>query len=438
MKILIIGLNHKTAPVAVREKIAPSEDQLTEWLAELTLLKGVEEGLILSTCNRFEVWLVCSEVEHAQAVTVRLLAQKSHMALEVLEPHLYLHEGESAVAHGYRVAASLDSLVVGEAQVLGQVKQAWQLASDVGSCQSVLSRYCHQVFRVAKKIRSETGLAKNPVSIASVAVGLARKIFGLLEGRVCLLIGAGEMCELAARHMAGQGVRILVANRTLARAQELAERFEGEAFGLDDLERRLSEADIIISSTGAMRPIVTVDMVRAALRQRRFQSQFYIDIAVPRDLAPEIAQIDNAFLYDIDDLEKISRDNRKDRDREIDAAEIMVDAGVREFMHWARSLDVVPTLVALRKSLETIRDQEVEKALKGWTTLTSEERDRVTNLARVLVNRILHVPLTQLRERGVDAEGASLVEAVITLFRLDDENLTSKQQENHITNHHSG
>lgn len=438
MKILIIGLNHKTAPVAIREKIAPSEDQLTEWLAELTLLKGVEEGLILSTCNRFEVWLVCGDVEHAQAVTVRLLAQKSHMALEVLEPHLYLHEGESAVAHGYRVASSLDSLVVGEAQVLGQVKQAWQLAGEVGSCGSVLSRYCHQVFRVAKKIRSETGLAKNPVSIASVAVGLARKIFGLLEGRVCLLIGAGEMCELAARHMAGQGVRILVANRTLARAQELAERFEGEAFGLVDLERRLSEADIIISSTGAMRPIVTVDMVRAALRQRRFQSQFYIDIAVPRDLAPEIAQIDNAFLYDIDDLEKISRDNRKDRDREIDAAEIMVDAGVREFMHWARSLDVVPTLVALRKSLEIIRDQEVEKALKGWATLTSEDRERVANLARVLVNRILHVPLTQLRERGVDAEGASLVEAVITLFRLDDENLTSKQQENHITNHHSG
>lgn len=431
MKILIIGLNHKTAPVAIREKIAPGEGQLAGWLAELTLLKGVEEGLILSTCNRFEVWLVCSAVEHAQAVTVRLLAQKSHMAVEVLEPHLYVHEGESAVAHGYRVASSLDSLVVGEAQVLGQVKQAWQLASEVGSCQSVLSRYCHQVFRVAKKVRSETGVAKNPVSIASVAVSLARKIFGTLEGRVCLLIGAGEMCELAAQHLVGQGVAILVANRTLARAQELAERFDGVAFGLDDLEQRLFEADIILSSTGAMRPIVSADMVRAALRQRRFRSQFYIDIAVPRDLAPEIAQIDNAFLYDIDDLEKVSRDNRKDRDREIDAAERIVRDGVGEFMNWARSLDVVPTLVALRKNMETIRDQEVEKALKGWTTLAPEDRERVANLARVLVNRILHVPLTQLRERGVNEEGSFLVEAVITLFRLDDENLTSKRQEKH-------
>ncbi|HIJ85018.1 MAG: glutamyl-tRNA reductase [Magnetococcales bacterium] len=428
MKILIVGLNHKTAPVAIREKIAPGDDQLTEWLQALTGLEGVEEGLVLSTCNRFEVWLVCSRVEYAQAVTIRLLAQKSHMAAESLEPHLYIHEGEAAVAHGYRVAASLDSLVVGEAQVLGQVKQAWQRASEAGSCGSVLGRYCHQVFRVAKKIRSETGLAKNPVSIASVAVSLARKIFGALEGHVCLLIGAGEMCELAARHLAGQGVRILVANRTLERAQELAGRFDGEAFGLCDLERRLAEADIIISSTGAMRPIVGADMVRAALRQRRYRSQFYIDIAVPRDLAPEIAQIDNAFLYDIDDLEKISRDNRKDRNQEVEAAEAIVRSGVAEFLTWARSLDVVPTLVALRKSLETIRDQEVEKALKGWTPLTQEDRERVANMARVLVNRILHVPLTQLREQGSGEDGASLVEAAKKLFRLDDENQTDIRQ----------
>lgn len=428
MKILIIGLNHKTAPVAIREKIAPGEDLLTEWLRDLTRLEGVEEGLILSTCNRFEVWLVCNAVEHAQAVTIRMLAQKGHMAVEALSPHLYVHEGAVAVAHGYRVAASLDSLVVGEAQVLGQVKQAWQRSCEVGSCGSVLGRFCHQVFRVAKKIRSETGLAKNPVSIASVAVALARKIFGSLDGHVCLLIGAGEMCELAARHLAGQGVRILVANRTLERAQELAERFDGVAFGLKDLEQRLAEADIVISSTGAVRPIVSVEMVRAALKQRRYRSQFYIDIAVPRDMAPEIAKIDNAFLYDIDDLEKISRDNRKDRDQEIGAAESIVQAGVDEFMKWARSLDVVPTLVALRQSLETIRDQEVEKALKGWTTLSEEDRDRVVNLARVLVNRILHVPLRQLREQGVSEEGSCLVDAAQKLFRLPDGNKTETQQ----------
>ncbi|MBF0414271.1 MAG: glutamyl-tRNA reductase [Magnetococcales bacterium] len=421
MKILIIGLNHKTAPVAIREKIAPSENQLTDWLRELVQLEGVDEGLILSTCNRFETWLITSQVEHAQAVVVRLLASKGHMEVDALEPHLYIHEGEAAVAHGYRVASSLDSLVVGEAQVLGQVKQAWQLASEVGSCGTLLGRYCHQAFRVAKKIRSETGLAKNPVSIASVAVTLARKIFGVLEGHVCLLIGAGEMCELAARHLAGQGVRILVANRTLERARELAMRFDGEGFGLTDLERRLAEADIIISSTGAVRPIVGTDMVRAALKQRRYRSQFYIDIAVPRDLAPEIAQIDNAFLYDIDDLEKISRENRQDRDMEIAAADAIVAGGVDDFMSWVRSLDVVPTLVALRESLETIRDQEVEKALKGWSTLTREDRDRVINLARIMVNRILHVPITQLREHGGHQDGTALVEAARKLFRLGEE-----------------
>ncbi|MBF0433882.1 MAG: glutamyl-tRNA reductase [Magnetococcales bacterium] len=421
MKILIIGLNHKTAPVAIREKIAPSDNQLTDWLRELVKLEGVDEGLILSTCNRFETWLITSQVEHAQAVVVRLLASKGHMDVDALEPHLYIHEGAAAVAHGYRVASSLDSLVVGEAQVLGQVKQAWQLASEVGSCGTLLGRYCHQAFRVAKKIRSETGLAKNPVSIASVAVALARKIFGVLEGHVCLLIGAGEMCELAARHLAGQGVRILVANRTLERARELAMRFDGEGFGLADLERRLAEADIIISSTGAVRPIVGTDMVRAALKQRRYRSQFYIDIAVPRDLAPEIAQIDNAFLYDIDDLEKISRENRQDRDMEIAAADAIVAGGVDDFMSWVRSLDVVPTLVALRESLETIRDQEVEKALKGWSTLTREDRDRVINLARIMVNRILHVPITQLREHGGHQDGTALVEAARKLFRLGEE-----------------
>ncbi|MBF0141616.1 MAG: glutamyl-tRNA reductase [Magnetococcales bacterium] len=421
MKILIIGLNHKTAPVAIREKIAPSDNQLTDWLRELVRLEGVDEGLILSTCNRFETWLITNQVEHAQAVVVRLLASKGHMEVDTLEPHLYIHEGEAAVAHGYRVASSLDSLVVGEAQVLGQVKQAWQLASEVGSCGTLLGRYCHQAFRVAKKIRSETGLAKNPVSIASVAVTLARKIFGVLEGHACLLIGAGEMCELAARHLAGQGVRILVANRTLERARELAMRFDGEGFGLTDLERRLAEADIIISSTGAVRPIVGTDMVRAALKQRRYRSQFYIDIAVPRDLAPEIAQIDNAFLYDIDDLEKISRENRQDRDMEIAAADAIVAGGVDDFMSWVRSLDVVPTLVALRESLETIRDQEVEKALKGWSTLTREDRDRVINLARIMVNRILHVPITQLREHGGHQDGTALVEAARKLFRLGEE-----------------
>ncbi|MBF0109742.1 MAG: glutamyl-tRNA reductase [Magnetococcales bacterium] len=424
MKILIVGLNHKTAPVAVREKIAPDPDQQTQWLRELTELPDIAEGLLLSTCNRFEVWLVCRRVDHAQAVTIRLLAQKSHIPVELLEPHLYIHEEAAAVAHGFRVASSLDSLVVGEAQILGQVKQAWQRASETGSCGSILGRYCHQVFKIAKKVRSETGLAKNPVSIASVAVALARKIFGSLQGHVCLLIGAGEMCELAARHLAGQGVRILVANRTLERARELAQQFDGDAFGLESLERRLFEADIIISSTGATRPIVTADMVQAALRQRRYRSQFYIDIAVPRDLAPEITQIDNAFLYDIDDLENISRDNRKDRDREIVAAQAIIHAGVDEFISWARSRDVVPTLVALRQSLESIRDQEVEKTLKGWTNLDSQDRERVVNLARVLVNRILHVPLTQLREQGSGPQGALLVETTKRLFRLEDDSQT--------------
>lgn len=420
MKIGVLGLSHKTAPVALRERLSFAEADLKGYLAGLVGLNYVREGVILSTCNRVEIYHASHDPDAAWAETAAWLARGRGIDLAQLEPHLYGHTDEAAVRHGFRVASSLDSLVVGEPQILGQMKSAFQLASLAGTTGAILNRYFHRVFQVAKRVRSETAIAENPVSVASEAVELARKIFGGLENRVCLLIGAGEMCELAARHLVTHGVRqVLVTNRTLERAVRLAQEFDGHAFALETLGENLHRADIIISSTGASTYLLDGAGVRAALKQRRQQPMFFIDIAVPRDLDPEIGKIDNAFLYDIDDLNQIVDKNRTKRDQAALAAEKIVGEEVPEFLHWLQSLEVVPTIVALRERAEEIRLQEMEKLVAAWPGLTAEGRKRIEVLSRQMVNKILHPPTSRLRELAAQPEGDVYVDAARKLFNLD-------------------
>ncbi len=419
MKLIVVGLNHKTTPVALRERLAFASEELPAALQQLVAQEGLGEALLLSTCNRVELYGVCRDPDSGVASASRWLALNRGVEIDTLLPHLYSHVGTEAMQHGMRVAASLDSLVVGEAQILGQMKQAYRDAVASGTSRTVLNRYFHLAFQVAKQIRTETEIARHPVSIASVAVNLARKIFGELDGHTCLLLGAGEMCELAARHLSAQGVRIRVANRTLARAQTLAASFQGEGYALEDLAAILPQADIILSSTGSTLPLVSAAMVRTALKQRRQRPQFYIDIAVPRDLDPKISDVDNAFLYDIDDLAKIVAGHQKERSQGMVAAEAMILGAIPAFNQWLDTLEVVPTLVALRQKVEQMRDQEVARAIAGWSDLNPDGQKRLEAMARLLVNKILHSPLSQLRQLASEPDGSRYVDATRKLFELE-------------------
>ncbi|MBF0462385.1 MAG: glutamyl-tRNA reductase [Magnetococcales bacterium] len=419
MKLIVVGLNHKTTPVALRERLAFAAAECAPFLSHLLNLEGMHEGLLISTCNRVELYAVCAEPENGVAAASQWLAESRGVELDTLLPHLYSHTGTEAMRHGIRVAASLDSLVVGEAQILGQMKQSYREAVESGSAKTVLNKFFHMAFQVAKQVRTETNIARNPVSVASVAVTLARKIFGDLTGHTCLLLGAGEMCELAARHLVTHGVTILVANRTQARAEALAATFQGRGYPLDALNQILPMADIILSSTGAATHLVTASMATTSLKQRRQHPQFYIDIAVPRDLDPKISDVDNAFLYDIDDLSKIVTSNQKDRGQEMAAAEEMILQAIPAFSRWLDTLEVVPTLVALRQRMETIRDQEVAKAVATWSDLTPAGQKRLEAMARLLVNKLLHSPLSQLRQLAAEPDGTLYVDAARKLFELE-------------------
>ncbi|MBF0188940.1 MAG: glutamyl-tRNA reductase [Magnetococcales bacterium] len=422
MKLVVLGLSHKTAPVALRERLSLDTDDLPDHLAALCGLEPVNEAAILSTCNRVEIYCASRDPESAVAAITHHLASDHQLDRSDLESHLYrLTEGE-AVRHGFRVAASLDSQMVGEPQILGQMKDAYHLAVESKTTGLALNRFFQHAFRSAKRVRTETTIAENAVSIASAAVSLAKRIFGDLKGHSCLLVGAGEMCELAAQHMVTNGIdQVLVTNRTVERAHTLAHAFGGDAFPLEALPDRLHEADVVIASTGSRTPIVLAKHVKKALRRRRQRPMFFIDIAVPRDMDPAIAKLGSAFLYDIDDLTRIVEENRDDRARAATEAERIIDQEVPQFLAWLENLEVVPTLVDLRRSLESTRDRELEKLFKGWSDISETDRKRVESMSRALVNKILHTPLSQLKSLAADDNGDLYVDAVRLLFQLDGE-----------------
>ncbi|MFZ5587105.1 MAG: glutamyl-tRNA reductase [Thermodesulfobacteriota bacterium] len=404
MNLVLLGINHKTAPVQLRECLAPAAEDLPAMLHQVMALTGVREAMILSTCNRVEVLAAAEDGQAAAAPLSAWLSRGRAVEPRQFRAALYLHQDQEAVRHLFRVAASLDSLVVGEPQILGQIKDAYRTAALAGTTRTVLNRLLHKTFQVAKRVRTETRIGGAAVSVSYAAVELAKKIFDDLAGLKALLVGAGEMAELAAEHLLAGGVKgILVANRTLARAVELSTRLGGGgAYGLDDLDQALMQADIVITSTGASAAVVTAEMARRALRQRRGRPLFFIDIAVPRDVEPAVAELDGAYVYDIDDLIQVVEKNRQARAGEARQAEAIVAEEVVKFSAWLSSLSVVPTIAELSAKAEDIRQAEVARTLKdlGLAEGDGETAAAVDRLTRSLVKKLLHDPIMFLRQQG--------------------------------------
>ncbi len=403
MNLVLVGLNHRTAPVEVRECLAPSPEAAGSMLAEVLAIPGVREALLVSTCNRVELLAAAEDAGAAGADIAGWLAAGRRVPEEAVRGALYVHAGEEAVRHLFRVAASLDSMVLGEPQILGQIKEAYRAAAEAGATRTVLNRLLHKTFQVAKKVRTETNIGGAAVSISFAAVELAKKIFDQLEGLSVLLVGAGEMAELAAEHLVGGGVsRLLVANRTLERAVELKERLggglAGGAHSLGDLGVVLGEVDIVITSTGSPEPVITYELARNALKRRRGRPVFMIDIAVPRDVEPAVAQVDGCFVYDIDDLTEVVEQNRAARQDEAARAEGIVAEEVVKFNRWLASLEVVPTIAELTGKAEELRAAEVARTLHDLGRLEPGQAEAIDRLTRALVKKLLHDPIMFLKD----------------------------------------
>lgn len=402
MKILLTGVNHKTAPVELREQLAISPERLSEATRALQEFPGVREAMILSTCNRVEL-LACHEASSPDLLG--FLGSYLGVNTASLRPHTYEYRETDAVQHLFRVAASLDSMVVGEPQILGQVKESYTVARSAGAVQTHLEKLLQSTFTVAKKVRSETQIGSSSVSIASVAVDLAKKIFGSLEGKRVMLVGAGKMSELAARHLMQQGAdSILVANRTHDRAVRLANTFKGHAVRFDDLYATANQADILITSTGSQEYIFRREHGQQFLHKRRNRPMFFIDIAVPRDVDPEMNRVDGVFLYDIDDLQSVAASHLDNRTREAQRAEAIIAEEVVRFQRRVQTLDVAPMIVSLQSAAEEMRQTELRRAQTRLQSLTAEQQAAVEALTRGLMNKFLHTPMQVMKAAAIEAD----------------------------------
>ena len=419
MSVVVVGVNHKTAPVAIRERLAFTDQTLTEPLAQLHH-PAVAEMVVLSTCNRVEFYLHTPDPEAGVAGCVDFLATYHGLPAAQFVSHLYqFHEAE-AVRHLFRVAASLDSMVLGEPQILGQVKAAYLAARAAGRTGTVLTQLFERALNVAKSVRSETGIGDHAISVSYAAVELAKKIFERLQERTVMVLGAGETSELAVRHLLRQGVtRVWVSNRTAARAEKLAQELQAKAIPWEAFPEYLIHADIVLSSTSAPQPIIHKALVQEVMRARKNRPMFFIDIAVPRDVDPAVNTLDNVFLYDIDDLENVVEANRRERQQEALAAEDLVWREVRYFQQWLAAQDAVPTIVALRQRAETIRQEELDKALARLGPLGERERRLIEALTVGIVNKLLHAPTVNLKRSSHEGQGRDYVQLVRRLFELD-------------------
>jgi len=422
MELFVLGLSHKTAPIDVRERLAVPERELPKALEALGEVPELAERMFFTTCNRAEVYGVAEgALSKAVEATRASLERYRNLDSSALAGALYAYNGAEAARHVFRVASSLDSMVIGEPQILGQVKVAYTVARSQQATGIILNNLLEQAFHVAKRVRTETGIATAPVSISSVAVELARKIFGDLEGRTVLILGAGEMAELALRHLVDDGVRsILVANRSHERAVALAEQFHGRAVTFDTFRQEMLEADIVISSTSAPHLILKKEDVQAIILERRHRPIFLIDIANPRDIDPGCNEVDNVYLYNIDDLQSVVSTNLKERQREAERAEVIIEREVGVFQAWLRGLDVVPTIVSLRDRVEEIRATELQKAMSRMGDLTPEQRETIASMTTAMVNKILHQPMSELRRRAVHQDGHVYSAVLRRLFGLED------------------
>ena len=425
MNLIIVGLNHKTAPVEIREKLAFPGEIMGASLDKLLTDYDVNEALIISTCNRVEAIGVSDDIDKGVWEIKRFLAEYHSIPLEELDENLYVHTEEDAVKHIFRVAAGLDSMVVGEPQILGQVKNAFSDAVHFDAAGAVIKKLFHKTFSVAKRIRTETNIGSSAVSISFAAVELAKKIFSSLDGKSAMLLGAGEMAELACKHLMSAGVNdIYVANRTFERAQNLAKDFDGTAINFKEYPHYLKDVDIVIASTGSADFVITPEQVTGVMKDRKYRQMFMIDISVPRNIDPRVNDTDNIYVYDIDDLQGVVQANMGEREKKAADAELIIDEEIELFYRWVKSLDVVPTIIELKKTMEEIRKGELEKAVMSLENGDKEGLDKkqlkiLDSMTKAMMNKVLHDPVTHLKNEAHNVDGDFLIDAVRRLFDLD-------------------
>jgi glutamyl-tRNA reductase len=422
MSIVVVGLSHRTAPVEVRDKVAISEQSVRSVLDRMIQLPGIQECTLISTCNRSEAYLVTDSLESSIESVIEHFSELAEVAASELRKHIFVHYDADAVKHLLGVASGLDSMILGEPQIAGQVKDAGAVGMETGSSKTILNRLFRTAVEASKRARTETEIGVGAVSISFAAVQLAKKILGDLKGRTALVIGAGEMSELTARHLVENGVNsLLVASRTHSRAQELAEKINGKALAWQDAMDNLHQADMVISSTSAPVYILQKSAVAEAMQRRRNQSMFLIDIAVPRDIDPAVGDLYNVFLYDIDDLQSVVGANLQKRQKEGEKANLIVEQEADAFASWLNSLEVVPTIVALRNHFQEVLDSELKQAkLQGFS---EEQREKVIGLLRLYMNKLLHDPQTQLKAAADTGDGMAYVGALRQLFDLREEDV---------------
>lgn len=421
MRFCVIGLSHRTAPIELRERYARYTADLPKVLGEICELSVVDEACIVSTCNRVEFYVAGAADPNALAQTLKMHLQEfSGLPPHELANHLYIEKGEDAVRHLFRVASSLDSMVLGEPQILGQVKDAYRASQGAGRCRNNLTRIFERAFSVAKRVRTETGIAENAVSMSYAAVALGREIFDSLAGRQVLLVGAGKMAGLAARHLMASGISsVRVVSRTMRSAQRLAEEVGGLASSMADLALLLRDADIVISSTGAPGYVIDRAMMSRVIRARRYRSLLFVDIAVPRDIDPRIASLDNCFVYDVDDLEAVLELNREERAKEARAADRLIDDELASFIRWDRSQQVVPLIKALRRYALDIAANEAGRTLTAVSYADQKTQQSIKAMSTAIVNKLLHPVMTRLKEESAVGNPQAMVDTIAGIFELD-------------------
>jgi glutamyl-tRNA reductase len=421
LDIVLLGLNHKTAPVELRENLAFSKDETSAALKAFKESPAISEAILISTCNRVELLMATEDKSNAMDAVKLLLAEFKKIPVAEFENALYILDGDDAVRHIFRVASSLDSMVVGEPQILGQIKEAYQTATIKKTSGVLLNKLLHRTFFVAKRVRSETGIGDHAVSISYAAIELGRKIFGTLEGKKVLLIGAGEMAELAVEHLIRNRTGdIFVANRTFERGVKLASKFKGKPVRFEEITDCLQRVDIIISSTGSPDYVVTRDQVKGVMHSRRNRPLFFIDIAVPRDIDPEINRLTNSYIYDIDDLKGVIDNNIESRNKEAIKGERIVDEAVIRFRQWYDNMDVVPTIVALRDKMDSIARSEVKKTLQTLNHLSDYDCQAINRMTNALINKILHDPTLLLKRNRSHGDKSVYLDITRKLFKLDE------------------
>ncbi|MBI2264599.1 MAG: glutamyl-tRNA reductase [Armatimonadetes bacterium] len=429
MPILLVGLNHRSAPIQIREQVAVSESNLPSALTALSQSCPNAEVLLLSTCNRSEVYIAAADLLRQREGILRFYSDFFRQDLDVLNGYFYQYEEEEAVHHIFRVAAGLDSMVVGEAQILGQVRDAFQGALAHRRLGTILDRLFRSAVAGGKRVRTETSVGDNAPSVSSAAVDLARKIFGHLENRTILVIGAGKMSHLTAKHLIATGIgKVIVTNRSVEKAEELARKYQGEAVEFERFPETLRKTDIVITSTSAPLPILAKDQIKQVMRERKNSPLFLIDLALPRDVDPAVHSLENVFLYNIDDLQAVVDESNEEREQEIHKATAIIDKEVECFLRWLHSLEAVPIIKALRLKAERIREEELRKALARLGNIGEKEKKVVEALSAGLVNKILHHSLVQLRERASRPDGKECMECVQRLFGMDISEIESQAQ----------